>query len=398
MGDLTAQQKAIMAIMAKQGGYRSYKDMARENGINQGSFRSQLDKLQEKGYVQPENEEKINYVITEAGMEFTQSPEAGISKQDVGLNDRQIFEQQGRAIGGIPPEKMIVITDIVWSKDPYDLEWVWQALGPGEGNVAADVRRTWFASWRAHMRQGGKSDEIPDSIKAEVAITGKKNAEQLVKSKEEGRDYVIQEGTIVRIGGGLGDFPLADAKEILAIQTLGKRPAMALTAAADGGQKDSLASLISALTPLLKQESDQPLLQKLLETQMENMKESIMHRIPQPQEQKTMGEHVSGFVDILKLLGAAGPAIGPVIRSMFGFPATNAAPTNSQDTGPVIQMQNPDGSPMKMNWSNFLEFKTVQADERRKDESHQTKMDAAKGLTAFLNRVGLAAAKSVGGE
>ncbi len=383
---LTPQQKLILEELGKQTGYRSYKVTAKEMNIKPASFRAQLTILRDEGFAEVEEENSDKWTISQQGMDFLKTPQAIISREEVGLNDRQIFEQQGHAIGGIIPEKMRVITNIVWSRDPYDLEWVWHALG--EGGVPMDVKKTWFASWRAHLRQAGKPDGIPESIKEEMSPADKRTPQQIAKAKEEGRDYKVEGGDIIRIGGGLGDFTITDAKEILALQTLGRRSTQATLQ--PSGSQDSIASLITALLPFMKPDTDGGMLKELLDQKLQNMRQEIVSSMPQIAPQKTLLDQATGIVAILKLLTEA----GPTIRGVFGLPTQTGQP--QQASSPLIQLQNPDGTPVVMDMTNLLTLKKFEAEQKREDESHKAKVEMGGAVKDFVEKIGGAVARSVG--
>ncbi|MCK5235867.1 MAG: hypothetical protein KAR06_02685 [Deltaproteobacteria bacterium] len=379
---LTPQQKQILQFMAGQSAARPFKEMAKESGIAAPSFRSQLSKLREENLVEATDEDNLIWVITDAGMELIKSGEADLSRQDVGLTERQIFEQKARAIGGIPAEKLTVITDMVWSRDPHKLEEVWHALN--ETNLPIDIRRMLFSSWRSYLRQQGMPVELPESIKEAVETAPGGQAKEKPKKDGESLDYFIQNGEIIRGPHGSGDFTLADAKEILALEALKLR----FTPGATGAQAtvpDSISSLINALTPLLKSETDQGILKELLESKISIMTQELKGLIPIQKEEKTFFQQLSELKEI-----------GPLLKSIFGIPEQAAQQAGAQVQ--PIQLQTPDGQPVVIDLSTFFTMEKFKREQKREDAADERRDAMSKTFRTLMDKLGNAAGRVASGE
>ena len=180
MADLT---QVLDALNTKEAA-TSLADLAKELSASTEGTRKQLTRLKEKKYV--EGDSKEGWLITAEGRKVLEREGVRPSMIDEGVTPRQQFEAIARLIG-IPEDRIVLATNIVWSGDFNDVVWVWKALG--QADIADDLRSVWVNTWRAQLHKG-----IPPELETE--LTGVSKAEAEVgggagPSKPEGREYII---------------------------------------------------------------------------------------------------------------------------------------------------------------------------------------------------------------
>ena len=192
-------------------------DLAGELKASTEGTRKQLARLKAKDYV--DGDSKEGWLITDAGRKALEKGEIRPSMIEEGVTPREKFEAIGRRIG-ITDDRIVLAADIVWSGDYTDVKWVWEALG--QADIRDDLRKIWVNAWRAFLQKG-----IP--VELEVELTGlPPGAEEgkpgeAVRPKVPARDYIIVDEQPVRVGEGLGDYGLQDAKDLLGIRALRSR-------------------------------------------------------------------------------------------------------------------------------------------------------------------------------
>ena len=426
---LSPQQTKIYQHMREQSAARPYREMAKELAINPRSYRTQLSTLRDMGlikatdpdgrdwvYIDPnavkepvkdvkepvkepvkdvkepvkDSGEAVKEPVKDSG-EAVKEPvnepvnETKPSREDVGMTERQIFEQKAKAIGNMPPEKLTVIADLVWEGDPHNLDEVWAALN--QTNLPIDVTRMLFASWRSFLRVKGMPEEISEAVKAVAEKPLSAGAKDKGLKGGENLNYFIQDGEIVKAPEGYGDFTLADAKEILVVQALKYRftnPGVSSEQARANVKTDSVADLILALTPLLDKGTDQNMLKELLEARSDKMLLEFQASIPQPQPAKVERSFLDQFKDLKEIIGLMG-------LGQQGQPAAQApAPAN-------IQLQNPDGSPMVMDIGSFLTIKKFEIEEKKEAAAEKRREKNSDALSGFMGKIADAAGRVASG-
>jgi len=336
-------------------------DLAGELKASTEGTRKQLARLKAKDYV--DGDSKEGWLITDAGRKALEKGEIRPSMIEEGVTPREKFEAIGRRIG-ITDDRIVLAADIVWSGDYTDVKWVWEALG--QADIRDDLRKIWVNAWRAFLQKG-----IP--VELEVELTGlPPGAEEgkpgeAVRPKVPARDYIIVDEQPVRVGEGLGDYGLQDAKDLLGIRALRSRFAGGGSQA--GGQPpgaaEKVSEVLTALEPYINKGSDQNMLRELITAQMELQKQEILSRIPQPgqpAQSKSIIEQITDFVGAVGSLKEA----GPTLRSILGIPESSSNPS----PGAPVQITGPDGKPLVMDLGQVINWRKFEGDERRADERH----------------------------
>jgi len=309
---------------------------------------------------------------------------------DEGVTPRQQFEAIGQLIG-IKGDRIVLATDIVWSGDYNDITWVFQALG--QADIADDLRNVWVNSWRAKLHKG-----IPPELETELTRVSKAAVEAeggVAPSKPGSRAFIILDDEPVRVGENLGDYSLQDAKDILAIRAVRNRFSGAVQAGGASqppGATETVSALITALTPLLKKDSDVDMLKEILSDKLAIQRQEILSHIPQsgqPAQPKPFMEQITEFITAMGSLKEA----GPMFRAILGVPESSGNPS----AGVPVQVKGPDGQPIVMDLGSIINWQKFQGEERRADERHTALVGMAHAVRENLGD-GIAAIKAAAGE
>ncbi|MBA7605571.1 hypothetical protein ES703_12704 [subsurface metagenome] len=320
------------------------------------TIRGETTRLKQKGYIEGDSLE--GWVIADTGKTQWEKGDLHRTMIEEGVTPRQQFEAIGRRIG-IKEDRIVLATDIVWSGEFNDVNWVWEALG--QADIAKDLRNVWVNAWRAKLHKG-----IPPELETELTGVSKvAEAEKgIALSKPGGREYIIIEDEPVRVGENLGDYSLQDAKDLLALRALKSRFSGAGQArgASQPVAAEKVSDLITALAPFIDKGSDVAALKEMLADKLELQKQDILSRIPQVQtsQPKSFIEQITEFVTVISSLKES----GPLIRSILGVPES----PNNPSTGVAVKLKGPDGQPMTMDLGQVIDWRKFQSDERRADE------------------------------
>jgi hypothetical protein len=337
----------------------SSSELAKELGATTETTLTQLKREKEKGNV--DGNVKEGWLITDEGRKAL---EKGVHPTmiDEGVTPRQQFEAIGQRIG-IPGDRIILAADIVWSGDYTDIKWVWEALG--QANLAADVKSLWVNAWRAKLQKA-----IPPELLTELTGAAKLAAGEgetgVTRTKVPDRDYIIAEDIPVRVGAGLGDYTMQDAKDILAIRALKNR--LGSAGQAGGTQPaamEKVSDIITALEPYINKGADLAALKETLADKLALVRQEILSHIPQPGQTiqpRSFIEQLTDFIGVMSQMKNA----GPMLKSILGIPETSANPL----TGTPVQVTGPGGQPVVMDLGSIINWKKFEGEERRADERH----------------------------
>jgi hypothetical protein len=246
-------------------------------------------------------------------------------------------------------------------------------------------RRRWFNSWRYYLKQS-----IPAELKEKVISSPdeEKGEAPSFSAKERGKDYIIVDEEPIRVGAGLGDYSLQDAKDILGIRALRNRFTGAGQPGAPPAATEKVSEILTALEPYINKGSDTNTLKEILADKLALQRQEILSHMSQPgstAQPKSFIEQITGFVTALSSLKEA----GPILRSILGVPETTANPFTPAQ---VIGL---DGQPSVMDLTKVLDLRKFLAEEKRADEKHQALIKFAEtarenipdGIQAILKTV-----------
>lgn len=225
-----ATLQRVLEILHSQTGPMSQEAMSQILNEKQGNFKTQLDRLDKKGFAN--RDENKDWSITDAGREElkrlqTESvntetgPGLEMTQEEAGLTPYAQFVNIGKAIGVSANDAfMRVIADYVWSggdwKDPL---WVAEAL---KGmSIRPDLAERWVNAWstKAFVNKENML-EASKILKSERLTSEEKKKLQ----EEEERDYILDEDdNPIKVGPPpAGQLTYKDAVELSKIRAIGK--------------------------------------------------------------------------------------------------------------------------------------------------------------------------------
>jgi hypothetical protein len=208
----------------------------------------------------------------------------------------------------------------------------------------------------------------------------KRTEEQVKEAQKQERDWDIEENTVsgipevVRIGPGLGPYTFQEASQIVSLKIRALRGLMGTN---PPQQTEQLSSLITALAPFLKQDTDQSLLREIVFQKFGDMTKAITESMPK-QGQPNQLEQFTGFLTMLKELG-------PTIRPLLGLPEPGANTPQNQPA--AIQLQNRDGTPVVMDIASYLTLEKFKAEQKREDDSAKGHQEFVKDVRGFMGTI-----------
>lgn len=373
------QQKLILQTMGAISGYTDFKTLATKAGITKDSFRSQLAKMEKNGWVKCEAEGSTKWAISDDGMNLVNEGKAEITREDVGLNESQIFAEFGRSVGGILPERLVVISQVIFNDDAYNLDKVWLYLG--RMNVPIDIRRSWWTCWDSYLRNINKPVSISDETKAAVTLPAERTEDQKKEAEKQQLDYDVETNPntgladVVKIGPGIGQLTMEEASKIVGLKNQQIR-ALAMANPPQAPQ-EPLSQLLTAMAPYLKKDADESTLRELITLQFGNMTKAITDTMPKAGQQ-TPVDQISTLLSSLKDLG-------PALRPLLGIPEPGAG--QPQDRSTPLQVMDQDGKPMVLNIGDLLTIKKFDAEQKREDDSAKGKQDFMKEVRGFISTI-----------
>lgn len=420
-----ANKEQVFQAMAASSGAMSRVQLEEAVGEKYQSFATQLKRWMEKGFIEDVGEQ--HYQLTDKGREealqgeFDEAVERGEkatevehSDESLGATEYQQFLMTGKRTGVNPLPLIKQTADHIWAGGDFrDLAWV--ALGLQEMGIRQDLRSRWFHSWRSYLKQPLPTD-LPEEFTTVHTAEGKAGAKREGAGK---RDYIINdEGYPVRVGTGLGDMDYGDAMDLAKLrQARGKADSANATSA--GTMADEITKVFSAFKAMMGEKVEgRSFVVKPGEDgyQVEEYDPTKPMLLPQPQRPAPTKGWLVDSEGVVQELEDGKPTV--IIREPSRPPAGNnsnyrlidkrtgtveevaagqpviimreSAPAPSQMT--PIQINDKDGNPMVLDISTWFKLEEHRDKQRRDDESHQTKMDIAKG---FKDLVG-AAQKALG--
>lgn len=254
-----AERNDVLVILAQRGEILSEQNLVEEMKIGGNRVRSFLSRLKDQGYV--EGSAKDGWGITSTGREAiglpgnpqgnpppppppggtdqTKTPPANpppsgtvtpITPQDAAADIESLLHRYAFLAGAETknPNAVQGSIEIIISGDPYDLDWVKQAFA--QMNIDLASRNKWVNLWANYLKTNlaGLSPEHKEKVATYLKEEGPETEGGVDvkidgKSDKGGRDWLIEDGELVRIGGGIGDYTLAEAKEVLALSLMKSR-------------------------------------------------------------------------------------------------------------------------------------------------------------------------------
>ncbi len=351
---MATKNEIIEALMA-EGGPLTVSDLAKKMNLEASQITMQVARMVKAGDVAKNEAGELS--VTEKAKEAVTAS----SQVDVGATDYEHFKYLAIKIG-IPGDLIDVTTEHVWNGGDYrEMSWVWTALG--EMGIRQDLKQRWWNAWRSYLKQG-----IPPELKDQFETPAAAQGESL-PGKSSGRDYILIEDEPVRVGDGLGDYSLGDAKDIMTVRTLRQRfrptggperqPSGAI--ASQGGEKVS--DLLTALQPYITKGTNMDELKEIVGDKMQLLKAELLPLIPRgsPEHPKTWVEQLGELTSGIKGLSE----LGPMIRSLLGMPEPSSGTSNPST---YVQLKDSEGNPVTMDIDSAIKWETFRREDHRADE------------------------------
>ena len=351
-----ATKAEMLQALAAESGPITISSLAEKIGAQATQITAQVTRMVKAGEIEKNQDGEIS-ISEKAREEVTASSEV-----DVGATDFDHFMSLGKKIG-VTGNLIDVTANHVWAGGDFrDLTWVWSALG--EMGIRQDLKGRWWNAWRSFLKQG-----IPPELKDEITIGTEASArEEGSPVKKTGRDYIIIDDEPLRVGDGLGDYTMQDAKDILSIRALRDRArgSGVTERRPDAAHGENVSDILTALQPYLTKGTDTNMLKEMLGDKMQILKSELVASIPQSSGQpKSFLDQLGELTGIIGKLKDA----GPIVRSILGLPEGGGNP-NTPVNPVTLPFTDKDGNPMTITadpesgikWLRFL------GEEKRADE------------------------------
>jgi len=418
-----ASRRQILGIMAGASAPMGRAEMEEKVGESYRGFQTQLNRWETDGLIEDKGDH--HYVLTEKGRnatleaEFADIPEddpakvledkKGGEKEETqhttGSTEFQQFLRLGKSVGVVPLDLIKVTGNHVWDGGDYkDLKWVAVAL-QGMG-IQRDLASRWLNAWGSHLKLPPPAD-LPTSYLPEDE---RKIEEKRQAGRKDGaglRNYILTEDNIpIHVADYKGDMDYEDVMELAKIRnTRGKGDGHPASA---GSMADEVAKIFGAFKEIMGEKAvGKSYIIKPGEDgyQVEEVDPNKPVLIPQGPAVKPP---VSYFVDndgkvqevpqgqpliIMKdppKPASTGPQYlinqrsgevtevtpgQPIIIKMESAPASQSQP---------LQMKDKDGNLMVLDLSTYIRLEEHREKERQAEESHQVKLEIAKGFKDLL--------------
>jgi len=420
-----ATKQQILTVLAAATGPVSRASLEEEIGESYRSFQTQLDRFEKQELIHDEGDH--HYILTDKGREEalaqpeldtilgpgatpTGKPDKGEQTEEtLGSTEYQQFVKFGKVTGVVPIALIIQTAEHVWAGGSYrDLKWVAQALQ--EMGIRQDLRARWFHSWRSYLKQ-----PVPTELPTDFLTPETKGAEERKDEKGTGkRDYILSEDdTPTHVGDGLGDLDYKDAVELSKIRAIRKKD---VSQSGSNSPVDDALKIVEVIkTHLGEKAAGKSYVVKPGEGgyQVEEVDGSKPVIIPQPggdnkpgpsylvQNDGTVKELPPGQPVVIikeapKALNTGGTQYlidsktGEIKEVAAGQPVVIIRESTPASQSTPIQMTDKDGKPMILDLSTFIKLEEHRDKTRREEESHETKMEIAKGFKDLLNKAGKA--------
>jgi len=278
--------------------------------------------------------------------------------------------------------------------------------------IRQDLRNRWWHSWRTYLHQPMPS-QLPSAI-VEKVDEGKEG-----KSRREGRggrSYILDaDDKPTFVGENLGDLYYEDALELAKIRA-GRGRVAAGTPQTPGSMADEMVKLFGAFQQFMgdKAQGKSYMVRQGeggMEVEEVEPGRPMILNYPQGDNNKqkpTFFVNPEGEVEevqpgrpiVIKqpaLTPAAGgvqylidKTTGQVTQVQPGQPIVIQTQQPQQTPYTPIQMKDKDGNPMVLDLSTFIRLEEHKDKQRRDEDSHQVKMDIAKGFKEMLGKASTA--------
>ncbi len=414
-----AKKEDIFSVLSAASAPMSRTEIGDKVGEPYRKFQTQLDRWVKQELLSVDEEH--NYTLTDKGREEAANGFAGEGQDDmqtgispdeseatqrtVGTTEYQQFYRLGENVGVVPKTLIKVTTEHVWNGGDYkNLNWVAQALQ--DMGIQRDLATRWFHSWSSHLKMPIPVD-VPMDFKSPDVRKAQEKEESEKKQTDEVRDYILDnEGMPVKVGPGLGYYTYKDAMELsklkLARGESKNQPEKQVSSVEEviklyNAFKDMMGEKSAGKSYVVKQTEEGIVVDEvdpgkpLVIPQNGGSKPSPSYLVDQNGEVKeiTPGQPV---VITRNNPVQASPSVqylvdqrtGTVQEVAAGQPIVVKMEAPPSNTGTPIQVKDKDGNPMILDINTYIRLEEHKEKQRRDEESHEIRLDIAKGFKDLL--------------
>lgn len=413
-----ATREQVFTVLAAASGPMSRAQLEEGVGESYRKFVTQMQRWEKQGLIEDKGDH--HYVLTDKGREAALEGEFDMAEHSAGgsgdgppehsdeslaTTEYQQFLKLGKQTGVVPLPLIKQTADHVWSGGDFrDLRWVAVALQ--QMGIRQDLRSRWFHSWRSYLRQPLPT-ELPQEFFPPAGGGERKEGE-----KREGtgkRDYILSsDNAPVYVGEYQGDLDYKDALDLAKVRMARSRGDSAATT--PGSMADEVTKIFTAFKAVTGErvEGRSYVVKPGPEGyEVEEVDPSRPVLIPQAPGAK---QGPSYFVDsdgAVKELAPGQPVVimkdtprppattgthylidqrtGEVKEVAPGQPVVIIRESSPPAQSTPIQFTDKDGKPMILDLSTFIRLEEHRDKQRRDEDSHQTKMEIAKGFKDLLH-------------
>lgn len=385
--------------------------------LGESSYRpiqTQLDRLVKAGYLNTTSDHE--YSVTEAGKnKLSEQPVATqiveeLSEEKLGTTEYQQFIGLGKMTGVSPGELIVQTAKHVWNGGDYsDLEWIARAFQ--EMGIRQDLRNRWWHSWRTYLHQPMPS-QLPSAIveKAEEGKDGKGK-----KEGRSGRSYILDvDDKPVYVGENLGDLFYEDALDLAKIRG-GRGKVAGAAGQTPGSMADEMVKLFGAFQQFMGDRSQGKSYmvrpgESGLDVEEVDPGRPMIFNYPQGDNKQKPAYFVNQDGEVQEVqpghpivIKQPTPPVatggvqylidkttGQITQIQPGQPIVIQTQPQQQSPYTPIQMKDKDGNPMVLDLSTFIRLEEHKDKQRRDEESHEVKMEIAKGFKDMLGKASTA--------
>lgn len=405
-----ATREQIFPILCEASGPMSRQAIEEKVGESYRKFQTQLNRWVKQGLIEDKGDH--HYVITEKGRDVALQVEFDNLGEDdpitavigevestqhtTGTTEYQQFLRLGKNIGVVPITLIKVTTEHVWNGGDFrDLKWVAQAL-QGMG-IQRDLAIRWLNAWGSHLKQPMPTDLLHELLPPEA----RKGEEKTAAEKKGILTHDIDgNGYPVYVGEGLGALTHTEAFELAKINASAKAKGAAQARSESPGDSLAVKAVEKIITDMDAQHEPPTDETTKVINQIKALKD-LLGKDETPSSGDEAAKLISTFKSLRELFGDGSPFGSPKVsqtspvdeatklvntfkslRDLFGEASPFGSPHASQST--PIQVTDKDGKPLILDLGTFIRLEEHRDKQRRDEESHETKLEIAKGFKEML--------------
>ena len=401
-----ATRVEVFAVLAAASGPLSREQLGEQVGQPVREWQKQLKGWIDNGLIEDTGDQ--HYVITEKGRKETLPEDyegldgeglkavRELAQDSRTMTDREKFIQLGIDAGMTNKGFLKGTANLVWNRgDPRDLDSVWAGLK--EANIDRDIASRWFNFWTAHIRKS-----VPINVARELSYNiGSKDKSD--KEKTCLSHNIDEDGNPVYVGEGIGALTHDEAFELAKIKAgQGRGGQYKLKAESPG---DSLAAkAVDKVIGDMNQPPGTPVDETArLLTQVKALNE-LLGLGDKPNSADELARFITLFKSVQEITRDNKPATnsnpvrqllvdkqtGEVKELAPGQPLVIIRESTPVSQATPIQVTDKDGNPIVLDIATFIKLEEHREKQRQDQDSHETKMEIAKGFKDLLNKAGKA--------